>query len=173
VLVRSRRESSWLEAARPLMVLAPPPPWIGDVRAKDMEPIRRLRRRERFLALAAWMSAIAAALSVLVHSMLLGRVALALGLGVLAIDLPLLAYAVRGGVAVAAAALPLRAASLFEVGIWMARDAFRFHLLGEPRPNPGVEALIEVEARVWPPTPARPRAVSQPAPTNASGPDAH
>ncbi len=153
VRVASRRRATWLEAAQPVTILTSPPPWMAD-RTGDGRPeaTRRLRQRERWLASALWVVALLAALAATRRSPDSGRAAALLLVAVVLVDLPLLVHVARGGgVAVLGAALPLRAASLLTTGARMAWDVARFHVVGEPRPDPGMDALSEVGARAWPP----------------------
>ncbi len=170
VRVTSRRPSSWLDAVRPLMIVAPTPPWMPPSVAPRGEALARLRAGERRLASMATAAVVLGlAGSVLRDEALLIVAAAIIGI-VIALDLPLLAHVfARGGFGVFLAAVPLRLASLLTASVSELRDGFRFHVIGEPHTDPGVEALHEVGARAWPPTPAKPRVGE---PTAAAAPAA-
>lgn len=160
VRVVSRRSSSWAGATRPLAIQQSPPPWLPEpILHAEATPTRRFRAREQRLSLMTWC---AAALFALAAGRGWSGGAAAGGLiaaTVLGADVPLLSHIVRGGgLALALTAIPLRVVSLLLHGARIVADELRFRIIGEPRPDPGLEALTEVGAQLWPPAPARPRA---------------
>ncbi len=158
VRVSSRRSSSWLDAVRPLMIVAPTPPWMPRSVATSDEALARLRARERRLSSMATAAVVLGLAGGVLRDTALLIVAASVTTTVIAFDMPLLSYVfAQGGFGVFLAALPLRFISLLTASGSELRDGFRYHIIGEPRTDPGVEALHEVGARAWPPTPARPR----------------
>jgi hypothetical protein len=153
VRVVSRRRTTWLRATQPVMILTSPPPWMSEVAEEGpIAPIRRLRLRERWLAAAVWVVALLVTLSITTNSPDPARAAAVLGAAIVLVDLPLFVHIARGGgIVVLCAALPLRAVSLLSTGARGAWHATRFRVVGEPRPEPGMDALSEVGARTWPP----------------------
>jgi GT2 family glycosyltransferase len=89
-----------------------------------------------------------------------GRLAIAGGalLGVsLLLNAGLLARIARvRGVLFAIAAAPLHLVFELVNGAAMAGGWLVYHLVGDPRPDPTLEAFAEVGVRTWPPVPARP-----------------
>jgi Glycosyl transferase family 2 len=86
---------------------------------------------------------------------LLGGAA-ALGVVALAANAPLLARMVRArGVLFTLAAAPLHLFFELVNGLALAAGWFIYHLLGDPRPRPTIEAFAEVGVRTWPPVHSR------------------
>ena len=86
----------------------------------------------------------------------------------LALNAILLArFARTRGVFFAAAAAPVHLVFELVNGAAMAGGWLTYHLVGDPRPDPTLEAFAEVGVRTWPPVPVRP---SPDAPPLASTP---
>ena len=79
-----------------------------------------------------------------------------LGVALLANARLLALFARTRGPAFALAAAPLHLAFEFANGVAMGAGWLVYHLVGDPRPHPTLEAFAEVGVRTWPPVPSRP-----------------
>jgi hypothetical protein len=163
VRVENRHSSSLVGAARPLALQQSPPPWLRDeMRRTDKTATHRFRVREQLLSMMVWCAAALFAFAAARGSRVGAAAGGLIAAIVLVSELPLLWYITRdGGFVLALTALPLRVASLFLHGAHIVADDLRFHIIGEPRPDPGLEALTEVGAEIWPPAPARPHVAAE------------
>ncbi|HVX39485.1 MAG TPA: glycosyltransferase family 2 protein [Gemmatimonadaceae bacterium] len=155
--VRYQGELHWPDAAPPLPILEPPPPWLETEASPHGETATsRYRARETALSRAVWLATACLICAAMYGSRVLAFAAAALGAAVVLVDAPMGAYLARlGGVGLAIVAIPMRLASLLVGGGRRVARTARARLLGEPRPAAGLEALTEVDVPGWPPTPAR------------------
>jgi GT2 family glycosyltransferase len=121
------------------------------------EGLRWVRRRERLSPALCWLAVDCAALALFAH---LGRwmwaTAAAAFLAVLLLNAPFYSFAVRQRSLLSLLSIvPVHFVGSMLMGTARLSDRLFRWLVGEPRPDPAIEAFAEVGLKTWPPVPIR------------------
>lgn len=150
----------WKEAAQPCPLQQLPPPWLRVRGNRPSTETRRFREREQRLSIWVWLATAGIVIGSSARSAKAAVAAVLVGAAVILVDASVgLRMARNSGLAVAALAVLLRLSALLTQGARAFANSVRAYVVGEPRPEPGIEALGEVGVPRWPPAPARPHPV--------------
>ena len=129
--------------------------------------LRSVRRQERLSPLLSWFTVDTAMVTALgIIDRRVAWLAAAAALAFVILNAPFYVFAVRQhGVTLLTALVPIHFVGSMLVGTARLTDRILRWVVGEPRPNPTIEAYVEVGVQAWPPVPIR----RTPAPSGSSG----